>query len=173
MTTYTVQCPQSLTLFLDQSKECLLLVIQHHFQQNLVSHPGTDQDQPCLASEESQQWYAGWYAAGLVARVSIILDSTVHVLWLMFLKITLFVLLADCCSGLDIYILPWRAITITTLRSINCILDLTSGEWPIYMLQFVCVLQRHPEMFNMYSIKQRTDEFNWLYFLESVKKSIH
>ena len=50
-------------IFLDQRKECLLLVLQHHFQQHLVSHPGTDQDQPCLASEASQQWYAGWYAA--------------------------------------------------------------------------------------------------------------
>ena len=50
--------------FLDQRKECLLLALQHHFQQHLVSHPGTDLDQPCLASEASQQWYAGWYAAG-------------------------------------------------------------------------------------------------------------
>ena len=50
--------------FLDRRKECLLLALQHHFQQHLVSHPGTDQDQPCLASEASQQWYAGWYAAG-------------------------------------------------------------------------------------------------------------
>ena len=41
---------------LDQRKECLLLALQHHFQQHLVSHPGTDQDQPCLASESSQQW---------------------------------------------------------------------------------------------------------------------
>jgi hypothetical protein len=35
-------------IFLDQRKECLLLVPQHHFQQHLVSHTGTDQDQPCL-----------------------------------------------------------------------------------------------------------------------------
>jgi hypothetical protein len=47
-------------MFLDQRKECLLLALQHHFQQHLVSHPGTDQDQPCLASEASQQWYGGW-----------------------------------------------------------------------------------------------------------------
>ena len=46
-------------IFLDQRKECLLLALQHHFQQHLVSHPGTDQDQPCLASEARQQWYAG------------------------------------------------------------------------------------------------------------------
>ena len=52
-------------IILDQRKECLLLALQHHFQQHLVSHPGTDQDQPCLASEASQQWYAGWYAAGI------------------------------------------------------------------------------------------------------------
>ena len=51
-------------IFLDQRKECLLLALQHHLQQHLVSHPGTDQDQPCLASEASQQCYAGWYAAG-------------------------------------------------------------------------------------------------------------
>ena len=57
-------CPEELGYFLDQRKECLLLALQHHFQQHLVSHPGTDQDQPCLASEASQQWYAGWYAAG-------------------------------------------------------------------------------------------------------------
>jgi hypothetical protein len=37
------------------------LALQHHFQQNLVSHPGTDPDQPCIASEASQQWDAGWY----------------------------------------------------------------------------------------------------------------
>ena len=53
--------------FLDQRKECLVLALQHPFQQHLVSHPGTDQDQPCLASEASQQWYAGWYAAGQIA----------------------------------------------------------------------------------------------------------
>ena len=58
-------------IFLDQRKECLLLALQHHFQQHLVSHPGTDQDQPCLASEASQQWYAGWYAAGMLAYLSL------------------------------------------------------------------------------------------------------
>ena len=42
-------------IFLDQRKDCLLLALQHHFQQHLVSYPGTDQDQPCLASEASQQ----------------------------------------------------------------------------------------------------------------------
>ena len=46
---------------LDQRKGCLLLNLQHHFQQHLVSHPG----QPCLASEASQ-WDAGWYAAGML-----------------------------------------------------------------------------------------------------------
>jgi hypothetical protein len=58
-------------IFLDQRKECLLLALQHHFQQHLVSYPGTDQNQPCLASEASQQWYAGWYAAGLLKRKTI------------------------------------------------------------------------------------------------------
>ena len=41
--------------FLDQRKECLLLALQHHFQLHLVSHPGTDQDQPCFTSEASKQ----------------------------------------------------------------------------------------------------------------------
>ena len=50
---------------LDQRKEGLLLALQYHFQQHLVSHPETDQDQPYLASEASQQWGAGWYAAGM------------------------------------------------------------------------------------------------------------
>ena len=53
-------------IFLDQRKECLLLALQHHFQQHLVSHLGTDQDQPCIASEVSQQWDAGLYAAGSI-----------------------------------------------------------------------------------------------------------
>jgi hypothetical protein len=45
-------CPGALGYYiLDQKKECLLLAVQHHFQQHLLSHPGTDQDQPCLASE--------------------------------------------------------------------------------------------------------------------------
>ncbi|XP_055737236.1 enhancer of polycomb homolog 1-like isoform X2 [Salvelinus fontinalis] len=35
-------------------KECLLLALQHHFQQHLVSHPGTNQDQRCLASERGK-----------------------------------------------------------------------------------------------------------------------
>ena len=54
---YTGQCPQSppwgigIIIFLDQRKEYLLLALQHHFQQHLVSYPGTDQDQPCLAAE--------------------------------------------------------------------------------------------------------------------------
>ena len=52
-------------IFLDQRKEFLLLALQHHFQQHLVSHPGTEQDQRCLASEASQQLYAGWYADNL------------------------------------------------------------------------------------------------------------
>lgn len=34
-------------------------------QQHLISLPGTDQDQPCIASEASQQWNTGWYAAGM------------------------------------------------------------------------------------------------------------
>jgi hypothetical protein len=54
----------ALGFFLDQWKACLLLELQHYFHQHLVSHPGTDQHQPYLASEASQQWDAGWYAAG-------------------------------------------------------------------------------------------------------------
>ena len=41
-------CPGALEYLLGQRKECFLLALQHHFQQHLVSHPGTDQDQPCL-----------------------------------------------------------------------------------------------------------------------------
>ena len=68
------QRPQSLPwgigiFFLDPRKECLLLALQHHFQQHLVSHPGTNQDQPCLASEARQQWDAGWYAAGMLPLI--------------------------------------------------------------------------------------------------------
>ncbi len=29
-----------------------------------VSHPGTDQAQPCLASVGNQSWAAGWYGCG-------------------------------------------------------------------------------------------------------------
>ena len=32
-------CPGALGYFLDQRKECLLLALQHHFQQHLVSQP--------------------------------------------------------------------------------------------------------------------------------------
>jgi hypothetical protein len=64
--------------FLDQRKECLLLAPQHHFQQHLVYHPGTDQDQPCLASEASQQWDAGWYAAGHVLAVRTTICSSLR-----------------------------------------------------------------------------------------------
>jgi hypothetical protein len=50
-------------MFLNQRKECLQLALQHHLQQHLVSNLETDQDKPELASEASQQWDAGWYAA--------------------------------------------------------------------------------------------------------------
>ena len=46
----------------DQREEYPLLALQPHFQQHLVSHPRTDQEKPCLASEASQQWDSGWYA---------------------------------------------------------------------------------------------------------------
>jgi hypothetical protein len=39
-----VSLPGALGYLLDQRKECLLLALQHHFQQHLVSHLGTDQD---------------------------------------------------------------------------------------------------------------------------------
>jgi hypothetical protein len=35
-------------IFLDKRIERLLLAPQHHFQQHLVSHPGTDPDQPAV-----------------------------------------------------------------------------------------------------------------------------
>jgi hypothetical protein len=56
-------CPGGLRYFWgNQRKECLLLALQHHFQQHLVSHPG-----PTLLSfRASQQWDVGWYAAGKV-----------------------------------------------------------------------------------------------------------
>ena len=57
-------------IVLDQRKECLLLALQHHVQEHLVSYSGTDQDQPRLASEASQQWYAGWYAGWYTAGLN-------------------------------------------------------------------------------------------------------
>lgn len=59
-----INAPGDWDIFLIQRKQCLLLALQHHFQQHLISHSGTDQDQPCLASDASQQWVTGWYAAG-------------------------------------------------------------------------------------------------------------
>jgi hypothetical protein len=56
-------------IFLDQRKGCLLLPPTGPPTPLPVasgSHPGTNQDQPCLTSEASQQWDAGWYAAGHV-----------------------------------------------------------------------------------------------------------
>uniref|UniRef100_A0AAZ3RBS6 Transposase n=1 Tax=Oncorhynchus tshawytscha TaxID=74940 RepID=A0AAZ3RBS6_ONCTS len=93
-------------LFLDQRKECLLLALQPLFQQHLVSYPGTDQDQPCLASEASQQWYAGWYAAASKRHMTAHLEfakrhlkdsqaMTNKILWSDETKIELFVLNAE------------------------------------------------------------------------------
>ena len=48
-------CPGVLGYYFKPEERVPLLALQHHFQQHLVSHPETDQYQPCLASEASQQ----------------------------------------------------------------------------------------------------------------------
>ncbi len=68
-----------------------------------VSHPGTDQAQPCLASVGNQSWAVGWYGCGAVRELFM---NILHVLFY------LFVIVRNSLCG-------WEKTTANLLKS-NC-----------------------------------------------------